>query len=200
MSQTAIPLVAAGLDWLEGLLPLLFVVIWIASQVLNLFRGAKRPEAQPQRQPARPVRPAAGDPRLDTDLTREIEAFLQGRGDGEQERRRPRESTGSPKPPRRRSRRATEAEPPPLPVATQQTVRQQAVRQQSAATEDIASHVATAFAHDLAHESPDGTVMADAPRVALSEAEELALALRAPGGLRRFLLMQEVLTRPTHRW
>jgi predicted nucleic acid-binding Zn-ribbon protein len=32
------PLLAAGFDWLEGLLPLLFVFIWIISQVLNFFR------------------------------------------------------------------------------------------------------------------------------------------------------------------
>ncbi|MGA1618929.1 MAG: FmdB family zinc ribbon protein, partial [Pirellulales bacterium] len=32
------PLLAAGFDWLEGLLPLLFVFIWIVSQVLNVFR------------------------------------------------------------------------------------------------------------------------------------------------------------------
>ena len=31
-------LLAAGFDWLEGLLPLLFVFIWIISQVLNVFR------------------------------------------------------------------------------------------------------------------------------------------------------------------
>ena len=32
------PLLAAGFDWLEALLPLLFVFIWIVSQVLNVFR------------------------------------------------------------------------------------------------------------------------------------------------------------------
>ena len=31
-------LLAAGFDWLEGLVPLLFVFIWIVSQVLNVFR------------------------------------------------------------------------------------------------------------------------------------------------------------------
>jgi hypothetical protein len=32
------PLLAAGLDWLEGLLPLLFVLFWIVSQVWGVFR------------------------------------------------------------------------------------------------------------------------------------------------------------------
>ena len=36
-------LVAAGLDWLEGLLPVLFLMIWVVSQVMNLFRGANKP-------------------------------------------------------------------------------------------------------------------------------------------------------------
>ena len=31
-------LLAAGFDWLEALVPLLFVFIWIVSQVLNVFR------------------------------------------------------------------------------------------------------------------------------------------------------------------
>jgi len=35
-----IPLLAAGLDWLEGLLPLLFVLFWIVSQVWGVFRKA----------------------------------------------------------------------------------------------------------------------------------------------------------------
>lgn len=190
ISHATVPLLAAGLDWLEGLLPLLFVVIWIASQVLNLFRGAKRPDAQPQ--PIRPVQPAAGGERqIHPDIQREIDEFLRGGS----EPRRPGESAASPKPPRRRPRLPSAAEHPPLPVEARRSGRPLA-----AAAGDIASHVASAFAHDLAHESPSGTSPAASRPVALSELEELALALRTPGGLRRFLLMQEVLTRPTQRW
>lgn len=194
ISHATIPLLAAGLDWLEGLLPLLFVVIWIASQVLNLFRGAKRPDPQPQ--PIRPVQPAAGAERpIHPDIQREIDEFLRGKLRGGSEPGRPDESAGSPKPPRRRPRRPSAAEPPPLPVEARFSGRSQA-----ASGGDIASHVESAFAHDLAHESPSGTAPAASRQVALSELEELALAFRTPGGLRRFLLMQEVLTRPTHRW
>jgi hypothetical protein len=194
MSHAAIPLVAAGLDWLEGLLPLLFVVIWIASQVLNLFRGAKRPEPRPQ--PAPPPRPVAGGDRpIHPDVEREIEEFLRDKLRGGPTRERPGDAAGSPKPQRRRVRRPDAAEPPPLPAEARPLV-----QRSPAAGSDIASHVATAFAHDLAHQSPSGTTPNASGPVASAEADELVAALRAPGGLRRFLLMQEVLTRPTHRW
>ncbi len=75
-------LLAAGLDWLEGLLPVLFVIIWIVSQVWAVFRRA----AGPQRPLAGPApRPRAGgepdpaqrpDVRGRTELERQIEAFL----------------------------------------------------------------------------------------------------------------------------
>ena len=51
-------LVAAGLDWLEGLLPVLFLVIWIVSQVMTLFRGANKPAGGPGAPPRRPPQPA----------------------------------------------------------------------------------------------------------------------------------------------
>lgn len=188
-------LLAAGLDWLEGLLPLLFVVIWIASQVLNLFRGAKRQEGPPQRQPARPVRPAGGQPRPDADLNREIEEFLRGKVGATEPQRQARDSAPAAKPSRRRGRRPTAVEPPPLPVEVQPVI-----PRSPAAGSDIASHVASAFAHDLAHESPDGTATTDTRSAAVSPADELAAALRSPGGLRRLFLLQEVLARPTQRW
>jgi hypothetical protein len=188
-------LLAAGLDWLEGLLPLLFVVIWIASQVLNLFRGAKRQEARPQRQPARPARPVVVEPRPGNNLNREIEEFLRGKVGNAGQQRQPRGSAPVAKPSRRRSRRPTAVEPPPLPAEVLP-----AIPRSPAAGSDIASHVASAFAHDLAHESPDSTLRMGNQAVVLSPADDLAAALRAPGGVRRLLLMQEVLTRPTHRW
>ena len=38
--EVALPpvLLAAGLDWLEGLLPVLFVLFWLVSQVVNVIR------------------------------------------------------------------------------------------------------------------------------------------------------------------
>lgn len=83
-------ILAAGLDWLEGLLPVLFVIIWIVSQVWAVFRRAAGPQGPrgggPQGgPPARPPRPrAAGEPapaqrpdvRGRTELERQIEEFL----------------------------------------------------------------------------------------------------------------------------
>lgn len=183
MHQFPMPLLAAGLDWLEGLLPVLFVVIWIASQVMNLFRGAKKPEARPA--PQRPQPPPGGA--AADDVHREIEAFLRRSLEGQE-----RPPAGPPKPPRRRQRRVPAAEPSPIgtrPVAPER----------ASVTSDVASHVAAAFAHDLAHESPSSAT-AVAPMPVATPSADLAAALRAPGGLRQILLLQEVLTRPTHRW
>ena len=65
---------------------------------------------------------------------------------------------------------------------------------------DVAGHVATAFAHDLAHASPDRTIMTTDRAATPSPASELLAARRAPGGLRQLILMREVLERPTQRW
>jgi len=78
-------LLAAGLDWLEGLLPVVFVLIWIVSQVWAVFRRAAAPQRPAGGPVPRPVRPrAAGDrapvERPDgpgrTELERQIEEFL----------------------------------------------------------------------------------------------------------------------------
>lgn len=183
-------LVAAGLDWLEGLLPFLFVMIWIISQVMNLFRGAAKPPAGAPLAPApRPPRPVPGGGQManrDDQLDDEIEEFLRRTLD-----RGARPQPVKPPRPRQRSRRP--AAPPAVPARG---------RAASPAVErgDIAGHVATAFAHDLAHESPDRTVAAAARAAEASPATELVAALRAPGGLRQLILMREVLERPTQRW
>jgi hypothetical protein len=189
--------VAAGLDWLEGLLPFLFVLIWIVSQVMNLFRGAANkqavpPAAKPRRQIPPPVPPRAAEPgdRLDV----EIEEFLR-RSLG-----RPPQPPPAPvkpvKPPRQRPRRpaaAPASAPVPVPSAA---VTAQQTRESGG---DIAGHVTDAFAHDLAHESPD-RIAAATSVTPPTAASDLLAALRAPGGLRQLILMREVLERPTDRW
>ncbi len=101
-----LPLVAcvvlplAANDWLEGLIPFLFFVIWIVSQVVGVVRrigGGKIPgEGGPN--PGRPVGPAPGQVRevpppivpagerdrraAQDDLQRQIEAFRRGQAEG----------------------------------------------------------------------------------------------------------------------
>jgi len=89
ISVQVVPLLAAGLDWLEGVLPFLFVVIWIISQIMALVRrvsgggagGAPAPRPEVIREVPRPLRPlppavpsAAGD-----SLERQIEEFKRAR-------------------------------------------------------------------------------------------------------------------------
>jgi len=190
MQLVAGVVVAAGLDWLEGLLPFLFVLIWIVSQVMNLFRGAaNKPAAPPAANPRRPVPPPVPRPAAEPGqpLDVEIEEFLR-RSLG-----RPPQPAGKPaavKPPRPR-RPVT---PPGEAVRPAAAAGQRAGNSGS----DIAAHVAGAFAHDLAHESPDRIAPAT-PRPEAATGDLLA-TLRSPGGLRQLILMREVLERPTHRW
>ena len=89
--EVALPpvLLAAGLDWLEGLLPVLFVLFWLVSQVWAVFRRVAGPPQQPAGPPAprlpRPPRPLGddalapagqGDALARETLERQIEAFL----------------------------------------------------------------------------------------------------------------------------
>ena len=89
-------LLAAGFDWLEALLPFLFVAFWIVSQVFAVFRrlqgGGRQqpppplPRFDPARDRPRPPQPAAedaADPR--SVLEKQIAEFL-------------REATGEKKP------------------------------------------------------------------------------------------------------
>lgn len=82
-------LLAAGLDWLEGLLPVIFVLFWLLSQVWAVFRRVAGPRQQPAGPPAprlpRPPRPLGddgaapggqGDALARETLERQIEAFL----------------------------------------------------------------------------------------------------------------------------
>jgi hypothetical protein len=193
-------LLAARFDWLEGLLPLVFVLIWVVSQVMGVFRKAAGGDAgrrappipRPQRPPRRP--PPAGDELAGgrpVDVDREIEEFLR-RSLGERGRQPPAPPSpvaSPPKPrpkPARPRRPVTAGGPPPLPPRGPQGG-------------DIARHVESAFAHDLAHESPAAEQAATTPAT-ISPAVDMAATLRSPAGLRQLVLMREVLERPTQRW
>ena len=201
-------LMAAGLDWLEGLLPLLFVVIWIVSQVMGTLRKA----GQARRQAAEPpqLREAGDNAARDPQgLDREIEEFLKRSLGGQPKRQPPPPSPSS----RERSWQrgsgqrqrppVTAGQPPLLPVQQSrvqqplvQQIRMEATRVGAA---DISSHVEAAFAHDLAHESPGLTASRPTNQQAAHPAAHLIAALRSPEGLRQLILMREILERPAFR-
>lgn len=182
-------LFAAGLDWLENLLPVLFVGFWILSQVFAVFRRVagngrsaeppvvRRPEPL---QPAPPPMPPEGREQLD----QQIEEFL---------RRVNREPAPKPRAPQKPAIAKPLPSPPKPAIAT-----------------DVASHVREAFAHDLKHDRPALATPAkarrpDAPAPAATKqrakvAAELAQALRDPASIRQAILLREVLERPADRW
>ena len=189
---------AAGLDWLEALLPFLFVLVGIVSQVVNVFRNvAGRGKPQPPAPPRRPRPPVDRVDDMRVDLERQIGEFLKERAQ-----------------PRR--------EPPPKPVRMPPQ-RKPAPRSQPAAEAhaerpttpsrlgslgdhgaDVAKHVRDAFAHDLEHRTSQlakpvaaGESAAAGPAPAT---HELVALVRDPNSLRRLFLVREVLDRPTERW
>lgn len=211
------PLVAAGLDWLEGLLPLLFVLFWIVSQVWGVFRkvagnGDAKPPRPVPRPAARPVpqapwleeEPAQDEAAIRRELEQQIEGFLRESG------RQPRpESPARPAPPSRTSRRqparprpaAPSAPQPPAAGASGRSRGERGVGAFAERVSDIARHVEDAFADDLVHRkglAPIATEPAAAPAAPVTM--DLVAALRDPATLRQLILVREVLDRPTERW
>jgi len=214
----ALPL-AAGLDWIEGILPLLFLLFWIVSQVRNLFAGAGRAK------PAEPVvvrlprRPQAADE--EGDLTRQIEEFLReasrqrpaaapaGRPAGRDDRPRVtekkvrRDAVAPPAPPGARTspppvqgRRA--GRPGPAPAAVEP---QRPLGSLGGHATDVARHVKDAFAHEIEH-LPSGLSRVDTAAASPLTVAGLDLAslIRDPATLRQLMIVREVLDRPVDRW
>ena len=135
-------LFAAGLDWLENLLPFLFVAFWILSQVFAVFRrvvgngGPAQPPVVRRPEPPRPELPRPAPPPLPAgreELDQQIEEFL-------------RRVTKEPAPkPIIRKKPLSTAKPAattkPVPTA-------QPPLPKPAVATDVASHVREAFAHD----------------------------------------------------
>lgn len=180
LALLVLPLAAPG-DWLEALLPILFVLFWVVSQVMNVakaLRGQARRE--PPRGPAAPPMPRQAPPdAAREDLVRQIEAFR--RGQAEAGRPVPRAPDAVPPLPRGpRPQGTRETTPPPARPRAASPIPQ--ARPQSASRDsasgarqpnrpapkarptglgaeavlgghagEIARHVDGAFAHDLAH-------------------------------------------------
>ncbi len=200
-------LFAAGLDWLEGLLPVLFVLFWIVSQVFNALKAAGK--GRPQPPVVRPPRPAADAPRPDDirgQLERQIGEFLERQaGRRGQPAERPRQPgrqrpVTRPQAGRPDARSTAGREPPPLPAAP---AKPRALERPvvAAAQADVARHVHDAFAHELDHLSTSITAGdAETRPAVVKPAAELVTMLRNPATLRQLILLREVLDRPTDRW
>jgi hypothetical protein len=202
-------LFAAGLDWLEGVLPFLFVLFWIVSQVFNAFKAMGR--GRPQPPVVRPPRPAPNVPRADDirgQLERQIGEFLErqaGQRDRPDERpRQPVRQRPAAKASAGRQETRAGRVPPPLPAATPAKPKGAERGAVAAAGSDVARHVHDAFAHELDHLSTSiaagAPVNADVRQAMAPPAAELVNMLRNPATLRQLILLREVLDRPTERW
>jgi hypothetical protein len=190
-------LLAAGLDWLEGLLPAVFVGFWILSQVFALFRRAPQNGGPVVVMKPAPVAEAEPMPNRER-LQQEIEAFLSERRTGRPSQQ-PQDPTTKPvrrpsTPPRDERRRQPEGRQPIQPPPSESLSPAPAATVHS----DVARHVEEAFAHDLAHEVP--VRQGDAAATRSTPAVGLAALLRDPATIRRLIVMREVLERPTERW
>jgi len=207
-------LLAAALDWLEGVLPVLFVGFWILSQVFAVFRrvagGPARPpvvrEPAPPRGPADAPRPAA-EPRAE--LERQIAEFLR-EASGARPTERPARTAPAPQaaikgqaaPPAHavRPEHAAPEAPPPRAAPAPRRDDDRRVGTLAARPSAVARHVQDAFAHDLGrlHSGLDMADAAAAPRPAAAVA--LARLARDPATIRQAVLLREILERPVDRW
>ncbi|MEI6255659.1 MAG: hypothetical protein WCQ77_03345 [Planctomycetota bacterium] len=204
--QTPAPtcvLLAAGFDWLEAILPFLFVAFWIVSQVFGLFRrlqgGGQKPPLLPRFDPerigrGRPPLPAGDAEGPRTELQKQIEEFLR-EATGEQ---RPKPVATKPmikpmiKKPNPR-REVAAKKPPAMPLSTAEK------------TESVARHVHDAFGTELKHlrgglgfeERQAATVE---PAGVAPQAKDLVKMLRDPATIRQVILLREILDRPIDRW
>jgi len=216
---------AAGLDWLEGLLPLLFVLFWIVSQVVNVLRtvaGRGRPQGP---QPVEQVRRQRPDiervEEVRSDLERQIEEFLAQKVGRRGEPAEPVRIPPRPQTPPARAKAEKPRAEPPLPTAgpargsRAESVGADAVRKSQAPAPplgslgshggDIERHVRAAFADDLEHRPSRLTkppAVAAEPTAArpMVAAHDLVTLLRDPAALRQLFIVREVLERPLDRW
>jgi len=217
-------LFAAGIDWLEAILPVLFVGFWILSQVFAVLRRAgdgpakppviRLPDAPRAEDARRPPQPAGDvDPRAE--LEKQIADFLRqvtGEKSGA-ERPPPRPqpkpqtapTTASNQPPAPRPKPEQPPRPKPA-TAAAQTPRP--VGTLATGPSDVARHVQDAFAHELGHlhsglervtDEPAKAAAAKPPVRDLS-ARDLVAAARDPATIRRAILLREILERPVDRW
>lgn len=215
-------LLAAGIDWLEAILPILFVGFWILSQVFAVLRRvgggpAKPPVVRlpgaPRADDARRMPQPAGDVDPRAELEKQISDFLK-QVTGEKagaERPPPRpqpvlppQSSTKPLPPRPKAERP----PRPKPAAPEAQA-SRPVSTLAAGPSALARHVEDAFAHELGHlhsgleQAADDSAKASPVRTAARgglTARDLVAAARDPATIRQAILLREILERPVDRW
>jgi hypothetical protein len=205
------PLFAAGIDWLEGLLPLVFVVFWLVSQVVNLVRRVAgdggRPQGRPVAPPRRPA-PVEQPDDIRTALERQIEEFLR-QSDQRPQPRRPDPAARvverpEKKKPQRPAPRVADRTPPKAVAAPAKKVSERQLRPLGDAGDDVEEHVRDAFAHDLVHResslAPPRAAREGERARAVGGGIDLAAALRDPASLRNLVIVREILERPLTRW
>lgn len=190
------PLLAAGLDWLEALLPILFILFWILSQVVAVVKkvsGGSEP-AKPAPPPVRRPRPVA-DREVGKDIHDEIREFLRR----ETPDRRPAPPSVSAKsgPAGPRPALQLAGQPRSVSLSTLQRV----------SGESIAEKVKEDFAKELDHLSTPltadralGSLQPVAAEAAVAPAAGIVRSLRSPATLRDLVVIREILDRPVDRW
>jgi hypothetical protein len=189
----AVLLAAFRGDLIDTLIPVLFVVIWIITQVINAFRNAGKAPPAPARPPqARPVPPPAAGQGRPPELDRELEEILR-RTLGVEPVRRPPAPPRPPKPPKQKqNQKQTKQEAAVLPRMPQPGSR--------GSRDDVARHVEEAFSRDLVHASPSGTAAQSVAAIAAAPSADLIASLRSPETLRQLIIVREILEVPAHRW
>jgi len=214
-------LFAAGIDWLEAILPLLFVGFWILSQVFAVLRRvgggpAKPPVVRVPEAPRPDEMPRAPQPAGDVDpraeLEKQIADFLrQVTGEAPvtpKPQPRPQtipQASSVPKSPAPRPKAERPARPKPAAPAAQAP---RSVGTLTAGPSDVARHVQDAFAHDLGHLHSGLEKVTDEPAKAAParnavrglSARDLVAAARDPATIRQAILLREILERPVDRW
>jgi len=171
-------------NWIDNVIPFLFVVVWIIVQAINFFRKAAQAMPQGRAPQVRPRLPAdQGGPGRPPETDREIEELLRRTLGMEPVRRPP------PSPPKQQKKKDKK----------KQVVAKEAGPTPRGMRDDISRHVEQAFAHDLAHASPSGTALQKAASGS-HPADDLIASLRSPENLRRLMMVREILDVPSHRW
>lgn len=190
----AVLLAAFRGDLIDTLIPVLFVVIWIVTQVINAFRNAAKAPPAPVRPPQpRPAPPQAAGQGRPPELDRELQEILRRTLGVEPTVRQPPSSSRPPKPPKQKQNQKPKNQEVPVSARIPQTGSR-------GSRDDVARHVEAAFAHDLVHASPSGTAAQSVAAIAAAPSADLIASLRSPETLRQLIIVREILEVPTHRW